>query len=88
MPKVRAYEGNRLTDRSQLKLRYGHHHQQPQQHSHYDELDPFPTGVREPSQHFVEATQGQPPAINQVIRGRPYSDPISIYTDFGPRRCF
>src|SRR5215471_3246139 len=50
----------RLTDRSQLKLRYGHHHQQPQQHSHYDELDPFRSGVREPSKHFVEATHGQP----------------------------
>ena len=49
-------------DRTQLKLRYGHHHQQPQQHSHYDELDPFRSGVREPSQHFVDATHGQPPS--------------------------
>jgi hypothetical protein len=37
------------SDRIQLKLRYAHHHQQPQQQSYYDELDPFPRSVREPS---------------------------------------
>src|SRR5207245_1687618 len=56
----------RLTDRIQLKLRYSHHHQQPQQHSHYDELDPFHISVREPSQHFVEASHGQPPPSNRL----------------------
>src|SRR6516162_3652713 len=58
---------SRLTDRSQLKLRYGHHHQQPQQQGHYNELDPFRSGVREPSKQFVEASHGQPPSVEQVI---------------------
>src|SRR5262245_22195804 len=55
-----------LTDRRQLKFSYGHYHQQPQQHSHYDELDPFRRSVREPSKHFVEATHGQPPQSNRL----------------------
>src|SRR5215470_13274070 len=36
--------------------------------------------VREPANHFVEATHGQPPAIDQVVRSEPYSNPISIFT--------
>src|SRR5215831_7374743 len=56
------------TDRTQLNLRYDHHHQQPQQQGHYDKLDPFRRSVREPAQHLVEATHGQPPAIKQVLR--------------------
>ena len=28
---------------------------------------PFPTGVREPSKHSVEATHGQPPSGQQII---------------------
>src|SRR5690242_1696893 len=55
------------TDRTQLNLRYDHHHQQPQQQGHYDKLDPFRRTVREPAQHLVEATHGQPP-IKQVLR--------------------
>ena len=51
---------------NQLKLKYNHH-QQPQQHSHYDELDPFRSGAREPSQHFVEATHGQPPDVHAIF---------------------
>jgi hypothetical protein len=31
----------RLTDRSQIKLMYGSHHQQPQKHGRNDELDPY-----------------------------------------------
>jgi hypothetical protein len=50
-------------------LRYGHHHQQPQQRSHYDKLDPLHSSVRKPSNHFVEATHGQPPAILVVLEG-------------------
>ena len=51
---------------NQLKLKYSHH-QQPQQHRHYDELDPFRSGVREPSQRFVDATHSQRPSGRQVI---------------------
>jgi hypothetical protein len=36
--------------RSQIKLMYGSHHQQPQKQCRYDELDPFLV-VREPSMH-------------------------------------
>src|SRR5262249_7980529 len=43
-------------------------------------LDPFHRVVREPSDHSVEANHGQPPAIDQVIRSEPYSNPISSYT--------
>src|SRR5215831_11045091 len=57
----------RSTDRTQLKLRYGHHHKQPQQQSHYDELDPFRSGVREPSKQFVEATHCQPPSGSHAV---------------------
>jgi len=46
----------------QLNLGHGHHHQQPQQQGHYDKLEPFRGSVREPSQHFVEATKWAPPA--------------------------
>jgi hypothetical protein len=43
--------------RSQIKLMYGSHHQQPQKQCRYDELDPFLV-VREPSMHAIH---GQPP---------------------------
>src|SRR5262249_34052990 len=59
-------EGNRLTDRTQIKFGYGHHHQQPQQQGHYDELDPFRSGVREPSKQPIH--HGQPPAPYGIIQ--------------------
>jgi hypothetical protein len=37
---------------------YGSHHQQPQKHGRYDELDPYLV-VREPSMHTIH---GQPPS--------------------------
>jgi hypothetical protein len=40
---------------------YGSHHQQPQKHGRYDELDPYLV-VREPSMHMIEPIHGQPPS--------------------------
>jgi hypothetical protein len=51
-----ALRGWPLAYHSQLKLRYGDHHQQPQKDCRYDELDPFPMSVEEPPVH------GQPPS--------------------------
>ena len=45
-----------LAHRSQLKLMYGDHHQQPQKDCCYDELDPFPVSGEEHPVH------GQPPS--------------------------
>jgi hypothetical protein len=45
-----------LAYRSQLKLMYGDHHQQPQKDCRYDELDPFPMSGEEHPVH------GQPPS--------------------------
>jgi hypothetical protein len=43
-----------LAHRNQLRIRYGSHHQQQQKDRCYDEFDPFPTRVREPSKHCVD----------------------------------
>jgi hypothetical protein len=48
----------RLASRSQIKPSYDSHHQQPQNDSRSDELDPFLI-VREPSMHAIH---GQPPS--------------------------
>jgi hypothetical protein len=53
-----ALRGWPLACRSQIKLRYGDHHQQPQQDRRYDEFDPFLV-VREPS---MDPVHGQPPS--------------------------
>jgi len=53
--------GEQSACRSQIKLMYGSHHQQPQKDCRYDELDPFPA-VREPSMHMIEPIHGQPPS--------------------------
>jgi hypothetical protein len=50
---------NILASRSQIKHSYGSHHQQPQNDSRSDELDPFLI-VREPS--MMHAIHGQPPS--------------------------
>jgi hypothetical protein len=49
----------RSASRSQLKLMYGSHHQQPQKHGRNDEHDPFLV-VEEPS--MMHAIHGQPPS--------------------------
>jgi hypothetical protein len=49
-----------LAYRSQLKLMYGDHHQQPQKDCCYDELDPFPVSGEEHPVH------GQPPSGNHA----------------------
>jgi hypothetical protein len=48
----------RLASRSQIKHSHASHHQQPQNDSRSDELDPFLI-VREPSMHAIH---GQPPS--------------------------
>jgi hypothetical protein len=52
------YVTERLPSRSQIKQRYTGHHQQAQNDSRSDELDPFLI-VREPSMMHVH---GQPPS--------------------------
>ena len=56
-----ALMGWPLPCRSQIKLMYGSHHQQPQKDCRYDELDPLLV-VREPSMHMIEPIHGQPPS--------------------------
>src|SRR4029450_10339317 len=53
--------GEQSACRSQIKLMYGSHHQQPQKDCRYDELDPYLV-VREPSMHMIEPIHGQPPS--------------------------
>ena len=43
-----------LAHRHELRIRYDSHHQQQQKQYDYDEFDPFPTRVREPSNHCVD----------------------------------
>jgi hypothetical protein len=59
--KEASLAGEQSASRSQIKLMYGSHHQQPQKHGRYDELDPFLV-VREPSMHMIEPIHGQPPS--------------------------
>jgi hypothetical protein len=56
----------RLTDRSQIKLMYGSHHQQPQKHGRNDEFEPFLV-VREPWMHAIH---GQPLSGSMLHRTR------------------
>jgi hypothetical protein len=56
LPSLGRGEGLALAHRSQLKLMYGDHHQQPQKDCCYDELDPFPVSGEEHPVH------GQPPS--------------------------
>jgi hypothetical protein len=53
----------RLANRSQIKQRYAGHHQQPQNDSRNDELDPSLI-VREPSMHWSMMSKGTSPALN------------------------
>jgi len=56
----------RLTDRSQIKLMYGSHHQQPQKYGRNDELDPYLV-VREPSMHAIHGQRpSQLPRYNRT----------------------
>jgi hypothetical protein len=59
------WSSDRSASRSQIKLMYGSHHQQPQKHGRNDEPDPFFV-VREPSMHAIH---GQPPTatIKQIV---------------------
>jgi hypothetical protein len=50
--------GEQSACRSQIKLIYGSHHQQPQKDCRYDELDPYLV-VREPSMRMIEPIHGQ-----------------------------
>jgi hypothetical protein len=59
--KEASLAGEQSACRSQIKLMYGSHHQQPQKDCRYDELDPFLV-VREPSMHMIEPIHGQPPS--------------------------
>ena len=54
-----ALRGWPLAYRSQLKLMYGDHHQQPQKDCRYDELDPFPTGATKVTPLSLSMPQGQ-----------------------------
>jgi hypothetical protein len=56
--KKASLAAERSAYRSQIKLMYGSHHQQPQKDCRYDELDPFLV-VREPS---MDPVHGQPPS--------------------------
>jgi hypothetical protein len=59
--KEASLAGEQSACRSQIKLMYGSHHQQPQKDCRYDELDPYLV-VREPSMHMIEPIHGQPPS--------------------------
>jgi hypothetical protein len=59
--KEASLAGEQSACRSQIKLMYGSHHQQPQKECRYDELDPYLV-VREPSMHMIEPIHGQPPS--------------------------
>jgi hypothetical protein len=59
--KEASLAGEQSASRSQIKLMYGSHHQQPQKDCRYDELDPLLV-VREPSMHMIEPIHGQPPS--------------------------
>jgi hypothetical protein len=62
-----------LAHGSQVKLRYGDHRQQPQQHSRYDELEQFPMSKA--------PVHGQPPsAIKQNTLSRLRFDDRAVAT--------
>jgi hypothetical protein len=56
---------------------YDSHHQQPQKHGRYDELDPFLV-VKEPSMHTIH---GQPPSGYHASSNQTYyhETPPGIY---------
>jgi hypothetical protein len=56
--RLESLAGEQSACRSQIKLMYDSHHQQPQKHGRCDELDPYLV-VREPSMHTIH---GQPPS--------------------------
>jgi hypothetical protein len=78
-----ALRGWPLACRSQIKLVYGDHHQQPQKDCRYDELDPFLV-VREPS---MDPVHGQPPS---GYHAPPNPHPITshgLMTEHRPWQC-
>jgi hypothetical protein len=81
--KEASLAGEQSACRSQIKLVYGSHHQQPQKDCRYDELDPFLV-VREPSMHMIEPIHGQPPSgYHAPPKPNTLSHPRSM-TDLAP----
>src|SRR5262245_29836713 len=78
-----------LAHRHELRIRYDSHHQQQQKQYDYDEFDPFPTRVREPSNHCVDhrwifvqippSTTGVLLFLSSLVSHRLASGPISAH---------
>src|SRR5262245_7451519 len=66
-----------LAHRHELRIRYDSHHQQQQKQYDYDEFDPFPTRVREPSNHCVD--HHWPPKIADRCWPLPSLARLSVY---------
>ena len=74
-----ALRGWPLAYRSQLKLMYGDHHQQPQKDCCYDEPDPFLV-VREPCMRMIGPVHGQP-TFHAAPNPTPYHTSYGLMTE-------
>ena len=83
-----ALRGWPLAYRSQLKLMYGDHHQQPQKDCRYNEPDPFLV-VREPCMRMIGPVHGQP-TFHAAPNPTPYHTSYGLMTEHRggrPWRC-
>ena len=74
-----ALRGWPLARRSQLKLMYGDHHQQPQKDCRYNEPDPFLV-VREPCMRMIGPVHGQP-TFHAAPNPTPYHTSYGLMTE-------
>ena len=83
-----ALRGWPLARRSQLKLMYGDHHQQPEKDCRYNEPDPFLV-VREPCMRMIGPVHGQP-TFHAAPNPTPYHTSYGLMTEHRggrPWRC-
>jgi hypothetical protein len=74
-----ALRGWPLARRSQLKLMYGDHHQQPQKDCRYNEPNPFLV-VREPCMRMIGPVHGQP-TFHAAPNPTPYHTSYGLMTE-------